>query len=44
MFRAAYELDNGDLSTPLSSRHMEFNVVKIWRKNKMIKAIKINLP
>jgi len=23
---------------------MEVNVVKIWRKNKMIKGMKINLP
>ena len=29
---------------PLSSRHMEVNVENIWKKNKMDKGLKINLP
>jgi len=29
---------------PLSRRHMEVNVGKKWKKNKMVKGLKINLP
>jgi len=41
---ALKRLDESELSTPLSNKQMKFNVRKIWRKIKMKKRLKINLP